>query len=77
MLDLLKTGYRNVDDSLTKELRLSSFDRHYPPSFGKRATEAFYYVSTDPDCVTNLAAAPISSTPLNTMAQRSTPMIPS
>ena len=53
-----ETGYRNVDDSPTKELLLSSFDRYYQLSFGKRAAEELYHVPTDPDCVTNLAADP-------------------
>ncbi len=53
-----ETGYRNVDDSPTKELLLSSFDRNYQLSFGKRAAEELYHMPTDPDCVTNLAAEP-------------------
>lgn len=53
-----ETGYRNVDDSPTKELLLSSFDRYYQLSFGKRAVEELYHLSSDSDCVTNLASDP-------------------
>ncbi|MBL0155947.1 MAG: sulfatase [Bryobacterales bacterium] len=53
-----ETGYRNVDDSPTKELLLSSFDHHYQLAFGKRAAEELYHMPTDPDCVINLAAEP-------------------
>src|SRR5258708_3236182 len=50
-----ETGYRNVDDSPTKELLVSSFDEYYKMSFGKRPAEALYHVSEDPDCIRNLA----------------------
>jgi len=50
-----ETGYRNVDDSPTKTFLISSFDKFYNMSFGKRPAEELYRVSTDPDCVHNLA----------------------
>lgn len=50
-----ETGYRNVDDSPTKTLLLSSFDEYYKLSFGMRPAEALYAIREDPDCVRNLA----------------------
>jgi arylsulfatase A-like enzyme len=50
-----ETGYRNVDDSPTKEFLLSGFDEYYRMSFGKRPAEELYNVQSDPDCVKNLA----------------------
>ncbi|MBL8177979.1 MAG: sulfatase [Bryobacterales bacterium] len=51
-----ETGYRNVDDSPTKTLIISSFDEYYRMAFGKRPAEELYDVKADPDCVHNLAA---------------------
>ncbi|MBL8219222.1 MAG: hypothetical protein JNL62_08325, partial [Bryobacterales bacterium] len=51
-----ETGYRNVDDSPTKTLIISSFDEYYRMAFGKRPAEELYDVKADPDCVVNLAA---------------------
>ena len=53
-----ETGYRNVDDSPTKELLLSGFDKYYRMSFGKRAAEELYDMKKDADCINNLAANP-------------------
>jgi len=53
-----ETGYRNVDDSPTKEFLLSGFDEYYKLSFGKRAAEELYDMKTDPDCLKNLAREP-------------------
>jgi arylsulfatase A-like enzyme len=50
-----ETGYRNVDDSPTKTLIISSFDSYYKLSFGKRPAEELYHVSEDPECMKNLA----------------------
>jgi arylsulfatase A-like enzyme len=50
-----ETGYRNVDDGLTKSVLLTGFDRFYQLSFGKRAPEELYDMQADPDCVNNLA----------------------
>jgi hypothetical protein len=50
-----ETGYRNVDDSPTKTLLISGFDKYYNMSFGKRPAEELYRIATDPDCVHNLA----------------------
>jgi hypothetical protein len=50
-----ETGYRNCDDSPTKEALLSSFDLHYRLSFGKRPAEELYLIQSDPDCIRNLA----------------------
>jgi N-sulfoglucosamine sulfohydrolase len=51
-----ETGYRNCDDSPTKELLLSGFDENYRMSFGKRPPEELYDIKEDPGCVKNLAA---------------------
>ena len=53
-----ETGYRNVDDSPTKEFLLSGFDEYYNLSFGKRASEELYDMKNDRDCLKNLAANP-------------------
>lgn len=50
-----ETGYRNVDDSPTKTLLISSFDEYYRMSFGKRPPEELYDMQADPDCIHNLA----------------------
>jgi len=50
-----ETGYRNCDDSPTKELILSSFDKNYKLCFGMRPGEELYRVDKDPDCIVNLA----------------------
>jgi hypothetical protein len=50
-----ETGYRNVDDGPTKEFLLTTFDRYYQLSFGKRPSEELYLVNTDPDCMNNVA----------------------
>jgi arylsulfatase A-like enzyme len=50
-----ETGYRNVDDGVTKRVLLSGFDEYYRLSFGKRPAEELYHVSEDPDCIKNLA----------------------
>lgn len=52
-----ETGYRNVDDSPTKTMLLSSFDKYYRLSFGKRAAEELYDIEADPGCLNNLSAA--------------------
>ena len=52
-----ETGYRNVDDSPTKTLMLSTFDKNYQLAFGFRASEELYKVSEDPECLKNLAAS--------------------
>jgi len=53
-----ETGYRNVDDSPTKTLLLSSFDEYYRMSFGKRPAEELYKIDEDPECMRNLAIDP-------------------
>ena len=53
-----ETGYRNVDDSPTKEFLLSGFDEFYRMSFGRRAAEELYDMKKDHDCLKNLAADP-------------------
>lgn len=50
-----ETGYRNVDDSPTKRTILSSFDKYYRTSFGKRPAEELYKIGSDPRCMENLA----------------------
>jgi len=51
-----ETGYRNVDDSPTKTLMISSFDKNYQLAFGFRASEELYKITEDPECMKNLAA---------------------
>ncbi len=51
-----ETGYRNVDDSPSKQHLLSGFDEYYRMSFGKRPAEELYAIQSDPDCVKNLAS---------------------
>jgi N-sulfoglucosamine sulfohydrolase len=53
-----ETGYRNCDDSPSKELVLDRFDKFYKLCFGKRPTEELYRVDRDVDCVENLANDP-------------------
>jgi N-sulfoglucosamine sulfohydrolase len=53
-----ETGYRNVDDSPTKQFLLAGFDEYYRMSFGKRPGEELYDIVADPDCVHNLANDP-------------------
>ena len=53
-----ETGYGNCDDSPTKTLLTSGFDRFYKLCFGKRPAEELYRVDRDPDCVNNLIADP-------------------
>ncbi len=53
-----ETGYRNVDDSPTKTLLISSFDDYYRLSFGKRPAEELYKIDEDPECMRNLAIDP-------------------
>jgi arylsulfatase A-like enzyme len=50
-----ETGYRNVDDSPSKTLMISSFDEYYRMGFGKRPPEELYDIRKDPDCIENLA----------------------
>ena len=50
-----ETGYRNVDDSPTKTLLISSFDEYYKQSFGRRPAEELYAMPQDADCLKNLA----------------------
>jgi len=53
-----ETGYMNCDNSPTKTLLTSTFDEFYRLNFGKRPPEELYRVSSDADCVKNLAADP-------------------
>ncbi len=53
-----ETGYRNVDASPTKEFLVSGFDEYYRMSFGKRPIEELYAITTDPECIKNLATDP-------------------
>jgi len=53
-----ETGYTNVDNGPTKELILSTFDKFYELSFGKRPMEELYSVEADPHNMKNLAADP-------------------
>ena len=53
-----ETGYTDCDNSPTKTLITSEFDKFYRLSFGKRPAEELYRVSQDPDCIKNLAADP-------------------
>lgn len=50
-----ETGYRNCDDSPTKSVILSKFDKFYRMSFGKRPEEELYRIDSDPRCMKNLA----------------------
>ncbi|MDX2152918.1 MAG: sulfatase [Bryobacteraceae bacterium] len=54
-----ETGYRECDDSPTKEYLLARFDEYYRLSFGKRPAEELYDVRTDPECVRNVAGASV------------------
>ena len=53
-----ETGYRNCDDSPTKTLLLSRFDKYYNWSFGKRPEYQLYDIRKDPECLNNLASDP-------------------
>lgn len=53
-----ETGYRNVDDSPSKTNIISSFDKYYQLSFGKRAPEELFDMLQDPECLNNLAKKP-------------------
>ncbi len=53
-----ETSYPNCDNSPTKTLLTSTFDDYYRLCFGKRPAEELYRVSSDPDCVKNLASDP-------------------
>ncbi len=58
-----ETGYLNTDGSPTKTFILdhrqtSGLEKHWEMNFGKRPTEEFYNISTDPYCVRNLAFDP-------------------
>jgi N-sulfoglucosamine sulfohydrolase len=70
-----ETGYRNVDDSPTKTLMLSSFDRPYQLAFGFRAAEELYKVSEDPECLNNLAARPEHAQTKRTLRERMETML--
>ena len=55
-----ETGYLNVDASPTKTLilnmrRSKRSDYFWNLSFGKRSEEELYNISSDPDCINNLA----------------------
>jgi len=51
-----ETGHRDTDDSPSKQLIQSSFDKYYKWCFGMRPPEELYRVDKDPDCINNLAA---------------------
>jgi arylsulfatase A-like enzyme len=58
-----ETGYLNTDGSPTKTeiLRMRTDPengRFWSLSFGKRPSEEFYHITTDPDCLHNLAGDP-------------------
>jgi N-sulfoglucosamine sulfohydrolase len=53
-----ETSYPNCDNSPTKTLITSQFDRYYRLCFGKRPAEELYKIAEDPDCMKNLAALP-------------------
>lgn len=53
-----ETGYLNYDGSPTKTLLLKRHDKYFRLSFGKRPEEELYDLSSDPDCVRNLASKP-------------------
>ena len=70
-----ETGYLNVDASPTKTFildarRKNPADPFWPLSFGKRPAEEFYDLSTDRDCVKNLAAAPTHAAEKTTLRNR-------
>lgn len=50
-----ETGYRDVDDGPSKTFILSRFDDYYKLNFGKRPAEELFDITTDPDCLHNLA----------------------
>ena len=53
-----ETGYRNCDESPTKAFLLRGFDNYYKMNFGKRPSHELYRITSDPDCVQNLATDP-------------------
>lgn len=58
-----ETGYLNTDGSPTKTFILQNrqepgMEKYWEMNFGKRPVEEFYNISTDPDCVRNLAFDP-------------------
>ena len=53
-----ETSYPNCDNSPTKTLITSQFERYYRLCFCKRPAEELYKVVEDPDCMKNLAAEP-------------------
>lgn len=65
-----ETGYRNVDDSPTKTLIISSFDQHYKLAFGKRPAEELYHISEDPECMKNLATDRAHAITIRTLRDR-------
>lgn len=67
-----ETGYLNTDGSPTKtEIlnanRAKSNDPHWLLCFGKRPAEELFDLKNDPDCMTNLAAAPAQQTRRSTL----------
>ena len=65
-----ETGYRNCDDSPTKTLLLSNFDKYYNLSFGKRPEYMLYDITIDKDCIYNLAEKPEYADILSTLKER-------
>ena len=58
-----ETGYLNIDGSPTKTVVLNTRDdatqqQYWKWSFGKRPEEELYQISSDPDCLRNLANQP-------------------
>lgn len=57
-----ETGFTNCDSSPTKSLILEQYaqghDYYYNLAFGKRPQEELYDITTDPECIHNLAAKP-------------------
>jgi len=58
-----ETGYLNTDGSPTKTFILDhrqtpGMTKYWEMNFGKRPTEEFYNIRTDPDCIQNLAYDP-------------------
>ena len=57
-----ETGYTGCDSSPTKDLIIRQHeggeDRYWARAFGKRPPEELYRITTDPECLHNLAAEP-------------------
>ena len=57
-----ETGFTNCDSSPTKtavlELHEKGDDTYFTPCFGKRPLEELYDITTDPECMKNLASDP-------------------